>query len=834
MRPGSEKKRWLGPTRTRLARETQGFRPDLDPRSGRIPASNRRQNSRTRTIPAPNTRSRSGLTAPLGEGEHRTPTRGQTSGSKFPATAGSRRKGLRGGRVEIRTCVLLSLCVSVCVLCAFAGRSSANPPAASYVFPAGGQRGTTIPVRVGGLFLHDGCDFEVGGPGVTASPRLAPAKRVWFEGPLLPIPESQQQEVYPADMGGTVTLAKDAPPGPRRVRVFTSQGGAGGPVFVVGELPEVVEREVDGDPIPEPVRLPVTANGRVFPREDVDLWEFDAAAGQTVTAFLHARSIHSPLVPRVEILDAKGEVVATQMLHPCVGTDASVKFTPRAAGKYRVRIGDARALGGPAYVYRLTVTTADVPAFHFPLKAAPDGLKDLTGADRVVAAPSALNGQIERPGVVGEWKLELKKGARYTLDLQARRYESPLCGVVTVHDPAGKEVAKAEATETADPPPLAFVPPADGIYSVRVREKFRGRVGPNFVYRLRVLDGPPAVEPGLRVSVLNEVFTLPRGGTLKAKVAAERLGGFRGPIVVTTRDLPPGVTAKGVVIAPNQTAGELVLTASADAKIASHPLHLRATGVAGLRARIPGAVVAAGTRSLPESADLRLAVALPTAFRIVDQYVMTSAPRGEIYRRKYRVERNGFDGPIEVRLADKQARHLQGVTGPVVTLKPGETEFDYPAFLPPWMELGRTCRVCVMATAKVRDPVDGREHAVGFSSTEQNQQMIVVVGPGRLDVAVEKTSVRAGGEVRLAVRVARAKGLVGAARVEAVWPAHWRGVTADPLVIPAGSDSGELVLRFAEDCGPFNMPLVIRATIETRETPVTAEAKVDVVPATAK
>src|SRR2546430_6889940 len=30
----------------------------------------------------------------------------------------------------------------------------ANPPVASYVFPAGGQRGTTVPVRVGGLFLR--------------------------------------------------------------------------------------------------------------------------------------------------------------------------------------------------------------------------------------------------------------------------------------------------------------------------------------------------------------------------------------------------------------------------------------------------------------------------------------------------------------------------------------------------------------------------------------------------------------------------------------------------------------------------------------------------------
>src|SRR5687767_5008230 len=106
----------------------------------------------------------------------------------------------------------VSLCVSLCALCAFVVKSasaSANPPVASYVFPAGAQRGTSVDVRIGGLFLHDAPAFEITGPGITASPRLTPAKRVWFEGPVLPLPESQRQEDYPADMRGKVTVAKD-------------------------------------------------------------------------------------------------------------------------------------------------------------------------------------------------------------------------------------------------------------------------------------------------------------------------------------------------------------------------------------------------------------------------------------------------------------------------------------------------------------------------------------------------------------------------------------------------------------------------------------------------
>src|SRR5262249_55948063 len=184
---------------------------------------------------------------------------------------------------------------SLCSLCLCGSHLFANPPVASYIFPAGGQRGTTVNIRVGGLFLHEKCGFDLTGRGLTASPRLTRTDRIWFEGPILPLPESQQQEDYPGDMLGSVAVAKDTPLGPSRGRLFTSQGAAGGLGFVVGELPEVVEKEVDGEPIPEPVKLPITANGRIFPRDDVDLWEFDAAAGQTITAFAHAKSINSPL-----------------------------------------------------------------------------------------------------------------------------------------------------------------------------------------------------------------------------------------------------------------------------------------------------------------------------------------------------------------------------------------------------------------------------------------------------------------------------------------------------------------------------------------------------------
>jgi hypothetical protein len=98
---------------------------------------------------------------------------------------------------------------------------------------------------------------------------------------------------------------------------------------------------------------------------------------------------------------------------------------------------------------------------------------------------------------------------------------------------------------------------------------------------------------------------------------------------------------------------------------------------------------------------------------------------------------------------------------------------------------------------------------------------------GRESVAAEPRKA-----VTLPVRVARGKGLSGAVKVELILPKHVRGVAAEPVMIPADRDAGELHIRFADGAlGPFNLPLVVRATVLEGGRPVTAEAKVEFVEA---
>jgi hypothetical protein len=225
-----------------------------------------------------------------------------------------------------------------------------------------------------------------------------------------------------------------------------------------------------------------------------------------------------------------------------------------------------------------------------------------------------------------------------------------------------------------------------------------------------------------------------------------------------------------------------------------------------------------------------LVVGRKAPFKLVGDYDLRLAPRGSVFRRRYRIERNGYTGSLQVSLADHQARHLQGVTGPTLTIPSGSNTFDYPLHLPPWMETGRTSRACVMAVGVIKD--GDAEYTVGYSSEAQNEQIIAVVETGRLGLEIDRASIAAkpGGQTALTVRVRRGEGLTGPVRLELVRPEHMHGISAEPVIVAADQSRAAFVLRFASaGLGPFNMPLLLRATLNDPSGPTIAETKLEIV-----
>jgi hypothetical protein len=759
---------------------------------------------------------------------------------------------------------LLSLSLKIGALPSARG----DEPSASYLFPAGGQRGTTVQFHVGGHYLHDACRFQLEGPGVSAVSRLQRcAETVWFEGPVIPLTDSQQKEDYPVDHAGSVTIAADATPGLRRWRVSTSQGVTASLPFVVGDLPEVIEREIDGAALPVPVQLPVTVNGRIFPREDMDIWTFTAKAGEAFSCEVLAAGLESPLDAVLKLIGPDGTVLRQCDDH--FGPDPRIAFVAPVTGMYQLQLQDANLGGLQHYVYRLSIlpgVTADgmyplggtrgtvlpVELFHgaeslgrvevpvsadsperFPVpgqrqlwgaaSSLPEVLEAETG-DAPDAAETAgvgqiLNGRIGHPGDRDVWQLQLAEKQTVILDLFAARLGSPLDSVLTVLDAEGQQVAEADDMERGGTDSqLRFTAPRSGEWRICIADRFAERGGPQYAYRL-VVQAAETFPEGFTLALASDACNLPRGGEAKVKVTARRTPGFQGEIGLSVEGLPTGVTVEGVQIPVGKNETTLILKAAKDAPVNLVPLTIRGEEIRSQPEQQAALIsaVARLNRSRPDDQPgevVWMSVCVPTPFKFVGAFETKYAPRGSTFVRRYRIERGEYSGPLTVSLAERQTRHLQGVTGPVVQVPAGVDEFEYPVRLPPWMEIGRTSRTCLMAVGQVTTE-DGETHPVSYTSFEQNDQVIVLVDPGRMSLRLERDSLLAvpGSSVTVPVQVFQEASAASDVRLELILPRHVEGVRCAPVILPAGSSSGVLTVEFSEtQPGPFNMPLTVRAT----------------------
>jgi hypothetical protein len=774
--------------------------------------------------------------------------------------------------------------------CSFA---KADAPTAIYLFPAGGQRGMTTEVRIGGCDLHDGCPFEMTGVGVSTGARTKPAaKTIWFEGPVIPLPDSQAKETYPSDHIVDVTIARDAPFGFRKARLSNSQGLSESLKFVIGDLPEIVEQEVDGAPIPTAVQLPITINGRTFPREDVDVWTFEGKAGVSYACEVMAARFGSPLDSHLVVRGPNNVDIADS--DDFFGSDSYLRFTAPEDGIYHVSIHDMNFGGLQDYVYRLSITGGPHIESVFPLggrrgtsvpmrftgqlvpgdsvflempstsestfihqfafggtsskpvllelgdlpeviESEPNDLTTVSNTDETntsepLQLPLVLNGRIARAGEIDTWRVSLVKDQLVDFEVHAAQLGSRLNSVVSVLDATGKELAgNDDSANGQSDSKLVFKAPSDGVYQVKIHDRFGNRGGQAFAYRLKVQ--PTATEPDFELLLPSEVLNLQRGREVKFKVSAARRQGLTGPIALSFDGLPEGVTVQGDSIPDKKNDVTLVFKAAETASITRSSVTIVGSAKVGEQELTHKAVLPPAAIDDTEIDHLKLAVTVPTPFKIFGKFETKYAARGSTFVRQFSIDRGGFEGPITVRLAERQVRHLQGVTGPTIVVPPGVNEFEYPAHLPPWMEIGRTSRTCLMGVGDIQDP-DGTMHRVSFTSQEQFDQIIVLVDPGQLDIHLDRTSIQdsSNAPARVKVTVSRGQRLTGAVKIELISPDHMRCVSASAITVPPEQQNGVLELKFTSGTlSPFNMPLTIRATANVDGHPYTAEEKITIV-----
>jgi hypothetical protein len=766
----------------------------------------------------------------------------------------------------------------------------ADPPLVSYIYPAGGQRGTEVSARVGGCNLYDSPKLFWSGAGITVPNELKPAQTIWFEGPVIPQPASQEREDYPRDYSLPLQLTDGAVLGKHAFRVATSQGVTAAWGFIVGTLPEIVEREVDGNSAPVAVTLPVTINGRIFPREDVDEWSFSASSGQTLTCHVATSEFGSPLRPCVSIVDANGRLLAESV--PAGNTVPVLRFTIPATGEYRVRIHDIGFKGLQNHVYRLTltmgpvldsvyplggrrgtatrfeldgvnlterVTTLMLPTsgtdFLFPLDKFPGAFGNIrlkldefdeflepdteprSGCQNQFSVPGMISGRIQHPGEEDIWSFAAVKGREYDFDLYAARCGSPLDAVVSLCDATGRVIQEVDdGPAMMTDARLRWTATEDGNYQIRVRERLSSRGNRWFTYRLRATS---AMQPEFSLILPADFVNVDRGQTANFKVTVERGAGFKEPVELSFEGMTAGLTiASPTVIPANQSELQVTFKAELDACVTTVPV--RVTGTAKMAdCELKRTATTLATSSGPDSVPIAdpesalwVSIAVPTPFKYVGVFETKYMPRGGVFIRKYRIDRNGFEGPLVALLADRQVRHLQGLTCRAVQIDSNQNEFEFAVDLPSWMEIGRTCRSTILLKGMMTEP-DGSIHQVSYSSMDPHNQMVAVIAAGRLGLQLSRPTVlvRPGEQVKVPIRLQRGIQIDGPVKFEVIVPQSMQGVSVSPVTVERNEIEATLVLDFKSEVAGIDIqPLTIRATTtDENNLPLTSETKLTLV-----
>jgi hypothetical protein len=307
-------------------------------------------------------------------------------------------------------------------LLATAVAAPAQPrPYLGFVYPAGGQQGTTVPIRLGGQNLDGVNEAMVSGLGVSAKvveycrrlnnqeTALLKEQLAELKKPAAAHDEAKRKlaeriERRLAEFVATpaaaslssvvlveVTLARDAKPGRRELVLATPRGVSNPLAFYVGQLAEVSRkpmlsatlqvlgkeetalRKRPEDEVEQRISLPCIVNGQIASGE-INRYRFQAHRGQRLVIAAQAREL-IPFIadavpgwfqPVMALYDAAGKEVAYSDGYR-FKPDPVILYEVPKDGEYACTITDAIYRGREDFVYRVTLGELPFVTSIFPL-----------------------------------------------------------------------------------------------------------------------------------------------------------------------------------------------------------------------------------------------------------------------------------------------------------------------------------------------------------------------------------------------------------------------------------------------------------------------------------
>jgi len=289
------------------------------------------------------------------------------------------------------------------------------PPQLQAIFPPGGKAGQTVQVVLRGG-IGGARDMVVFGPGLEAKierkeTNTDPASKKLFEDkcgtchelrgphngrchphngkpPSTRMIGTRGADINEADKAkildflraesaaglvtGQITIASDAAPGRREVRVVTPDGVSTALPFYVSRVDEAVEEEPnDTYEQARAVTLPVVINGICERNGDRDVLKFETKAGQRLLFRASAYSLNPDTQNYFEaclfLYDANHKLVARSLGYEDL--DPLIDFQATQAGTYFLECRDLLYRGGAANVYRLEAGELGYKQSIYPLGA---------------------------------------------------------------------------------------------------------------------------------------------------------------------------------------------------------------------------------------------------------------------------------------------------------------------------------------------------------------------------------------------------------------------------------------------------------------------------------
>lgn len=473
-----------------------------------------------------------------------------------------------------------------------------------YLFPAGGQVGTTVEIEAGGLNINKATKVVFNHPGI--------------KGKVEPVVESassrrkrrrlnDQSSPQLADRVKIfITIDKNVPCGLYDLRLQSPKGLSNKLPFEVSSYPNVLEKKQSSMKSPTRVNaLPAVLCGYVTPG-GIDYFRFSGKKGETIVASVKGRQLVPYIAdavpgwfqPVIKLMDSKGKEVAysddyyhyvdpviitklpkddeyTLMIHDAI-------FRGRQDFNYRIEVGAIPFVEGryPAYGVVGKKVTQDLKGVNLDvtketIKVKKEGYNQLTFTNKVgtsnavpyytlpkgiklIHSPkdgskltlyNAFADSLTKDARIKRYRISVIEREELIVELIGRRNGSRIDAVLRLLDKSGNTVAEVDDTE--DPiqglmtfhadPVLKYMPRESGDMILEVEDLHRG-YGQDYHYLLR----RHSQMPSFNAFVSPAYITLPSGGTSFFRV--DITGRLKRPANLVVKGLPKGFTTSSLKV----------------------------------------------------------------------------------------------------------------------------------------------------------------------------------------------------------------------------------------------------------------------------------------------